>query len=57
MFRKVKELEKYIFLLEILWVDCDFERLEFQSFCKLNVSKAVITMEAFHGEKAKKLFT
>ncbi|WP_298841260.1 IS1096 element passenger TnpR family protein [Clostridium sp.] len=54
LFKQLNELEKYIFLLEILWVDCDFERLEFQSFCNLNVSKAVIKMEAFHGEKAKK---
>lgn len=54
VFKQLNELEKYIFLLEILWVDCDFERLEFQSFYTLNVFKVVIKIEAFHGKKANK---
>jgi len=54
MFKRLNEVEKYICLLEILWVDCDFEKLEFQSYNDLNVFKVVIKMEMFIKKKANK---
>ena len=54
MFTELNELEKYIFLLEILWVDCDFEKLEFQSYGSLDAFKVAIKMELFIGKKANK---
>lgn len=54
MFKELNGLEKYIFLLEILWVDCNFEKLQFQSFCKLDVFLVLIRMEKFLGKKANK---
>ena len=31
-FKNLKDTEKYIYLLETLWVDCDFEELRFQTY-------------------------
>ncbi|MGH4121239.1 IS1096 element passenger TnpR family protein [Clostridium sp.] len=56
MFKQLNELEKYIFLLEILWVDCDFEKLEFQSYNSLDAMKVAIKMEMVIGKKANKRF-
>ncbi|MGV8981876.1 plasmid pRiA4b ORF-3 family protein [Clostridium sp.] len=54
MFKRLNEVEKYICLLEILWVDCDFEKLEFQSYNNLDVFKVVTKMDMFIRKKAKK---
>ncbi|HEY8892588.1 MAG TPA: plasmid pRiA4b ORF-3 family protein [Clostridium sp.] len=56
VFKQLNELEKYIFLLEVLWVDCDFEKLEFQSYNRLEAMKVAIGMERVVGKKANKRF-
>jgi len=56
VFKQLNELEKYIFLLEVLWVDCDFEKLEFQSYNRLDAMKVAIRMEMVVGKKANKRF-
>jgi hypothetical protein len=54
MFKQLNEVEKYICLLEILWVDCDFEKLEFQAYGDLDALKVLIRMEKFIKKKANK---
>jgi len=54
MFKRLSEVEKYIYLLEILWVDCDFEKLEFQSYGHLDVLEVVTKMDIFKKKKANK---
>ena len=54
MFKQLNEVEKYICLLEILWVDCDFEKLEFQAYGDLDALKVLIRLEKFIKKKANK---
>lgn len=54
IFKELNELEKYICLLEILWVDCDFEKLEFQTYGHLEAYAVLLKMEKFIKKKANK---
>lgn len=54
MFKKLNELEKYIYLLEILWVDCDFKKFKFQSYCSLNVFTVDIKLGEFLEKEVNK---
>ena len=55
MFKQLNDLEKYFSILEMLWVDCDFEKLEFQSYGRLDVYKVLTRMEIFKGKKSNKV--
>lgn len=35
-FQGLNETEKFIYFLQVLWVDCDFEKLRYQTYDKLN---------------------
>lgn len=37
MYNELNNTEKFIFLLEILWMDCDFEKLKYQTYDDINV--------------------
>lgn len=44
MYNELNTMEKYIFLLEILWMDCDFEKLQYQTYESMSAysTKAII---------------
>ncbi|MFD3157924.1 hypothetical protein ACFIJ5_13800 [Haloimpatiens sp. FM7330] len=42
LFKNLNDIEKYIALVEMLWVDCDFENLGYQTYDSIN---AYSTME------------
>lgn len=45
LFNDLSEVEKYITLIEILWVDCNFEKIKYQTYDFINVIYAVQIVE------------
>ncbi|AWK51264.1 hypothetical protein DIC82_09605 [Clostridium beijerinckii] len=51
-FNELNNTEKYIFLLEILWIDCNFENLEYQTYGDLNVYAAYESVMYLYQNKS-----
>lgn len=45
----LNNVEKYICLLEILWMDCDFEKLQYQTYESMNVYSAKMIIKEFYN--------
>lgn len=52
MFNELNATEKYIFLLETFWVDCDFEKMQYQTYDWMNVVTVKRTVKHLVDEKA-----
>jgi hypothetical protein len=50
-FNGLSSTEKYIFLLEILWVDCSFENLRYQSYDDTNIYATKMILMDFVNRK------
>lgn len=52
IFNKLNNTEKYISLLEVLWVDCDFEKLQYQTYDNMNVYTTIQIIKDISSAKA-----
>ncbi|QAA33560.1 IS1096 element passenger TnpR family protein [Clostridium manihotivorum] len=52
-YKSFNSVEKYITLIEILWVDCDFEKLKFQRYDCMSVDSVVILLKSILTPKKK----
>ncbi|QAA33562.1 IS1096 element passenger TnpR family protein [Clostridium manihotivorum] len=52
-YKSFNSVEKYITLIEILWVDCDFEKLRFQSYDHLNPYSVAMMLKYIFSDKGK----
>jgi len=55
IFESLKDIEKFIYLLEVLWVDCDFEKLRYQTYDHLTASYIREFFKKFAKEEANKI--
>lgn len=51
LFNEMNPAEKYITLLEILWVDCDFEKMDLGQIMRMNFMAVEKLLERVHEEK------
>lgn len=55
MFKKLNNVEKYITLIEILWVDCDFKKLKYQTYDDMSVCSVMRVLKDISSSKANKV--
>ncbi|WP_432409233.1 IS1096 element passenger TnpR family protein [Wukongibacter sp. M2B1] len=55
MFNKLNNIEKYIFLLETLWIDCDFEKMQYQTYDWMKIYTVKRIVRYLSGEKANEI--
>lgn len=57
IFNKLNDIEKYIFLLEIFWVDCDFEKMQYQTHDWMNILAVKRAVQYLSGEKVNEIIS
>jgi Plasmid pRiA4b ORF-3-like protein. len=51
IFKKLNNVEKYITLIEILWVDCNFEKLKYQTYDDISVHSVMRVLNDISSSK------
>lgn len=55
LFKNLNDEEKYIALLEMLWVDCDFEKIEYQTYDYMSVHSVMKVLEDISKSKTNQI--
>lgn len=55
-FKDLNVTEKYISLLEILWMDCDFEKLQYQTYDSMNSRRVAVVLSYIVNQESGKKF-
>lgn len=55
LFKNLNDIEKYISLIEILWMDCNFEKLGYQTYDYISVYSAMKILEDISSSKSEKV--
>lgn len=55
LFNELNNTEKYIFLLEVLWMDCDFEKLQYQTYDFMSIYSTISIMKEMVNIKANEI--
>ncbi|AGK98621.1 IS1096 element passenger TnpR family protein [Clostridium pasteurianum] len=55
-FKDLNITEKYISILEVLWMDCDFEKLQYQTYDYLDAHRAAEVLSVISQQKPDEIF-